>query len=193
LVGPALVLGFVALLYLVELVDGLDQHRLDWYGIRPLQTDGLWGILFAPILHASWAHLYANTGPLVVLGLVGVVTGLARFVAATVIIWALGGFGTWLIGGLGSAVPTVHLGASGLIFGWLAYLVTQGVFNRRLGQILLGLVVFLVYGAALWGVLPVAPGVSWQGHLTGAGAGVSAAYILADRPSARQRKQIGSV
>ena len=180
-IGATLVLGYLALLYVVEFVDGLDRHRLDRYGIRPLEPEGLWGIAFAPLLHAGWQHLNANAGAILVLGLVGVVAGLGRFLAATAIIWTVGGLGTWLIGDVGSRWPTIHIGASGLIFGWLAFLLVQGLFSRRLGQILIGFAVFLCYGTVLWGVLPGQQGISWQGHLCGALAGVLAAFALSGR------------
>jgi membrane associated rhomboid family serine protease len=201
LLGAALVLGYLAVLYGVEFVDQLDQHRLDWYGIRPLQADGLWGILFAPFLHVGWQHLNANAGAILVLGLVGVFAGLGRFLAATAIIWAVGGFGTWLIGGLGSRGPTIHIGASGVIFGWIAFLMLQGFLgsapiSRRLVQIGVGLVVFFFYGAVLWDALPGPPGaswprpgqpfVSWQGHLCGLLAGVLAACVLSRRDRSEQ-------
>lgn len=179
--GTALVLGYLALLYAVELVDQWDRHRLDRHGIRPLEAEGLWGILFAPFLHAGWQHVNANAGAILVLGLVGVLAGPGRFLAATAMIWLLGGFGTWLIGDLGSPWRTTHIGASGLIFGWLLFLILQGVFSRRFGQILIGAAVFFCYGAALWQVLPGQPGVSWQGHLCGALAGTLAAFALSGR------------
>ncbi len=100
-VGGATILSFVALLYVVEAFDQLDGHRWDDNGIRPLETDGLWGILFAPLLHANWAHLAANTGPALVLGFLVALAGLSRFVWATAIIWIVGGLGTWLIGNMG--------------------------------------------------------------------------------------------
>ncbi|MGL6235781.1 MAG: rhomboid family intramembrane serine protease [Segniliparus sp.] len=180
-IGTTLVLGYLALLYAVELADQWDRHRLDRYGIRPLETDGLWGILFAPLLHAGWQHLNANAGAVLVLGLVGVLAGLGRFLLATAVIWLLGGFGTWLIGDIGSPWHTVHIGASGLIFGWLLFLIVQGFFSRKPGQVLIGAAVFFCYGAVLWGVLPGQPGVSWQGHLCGALAGVFAAFALSGR------------
>lgn len=187
-VGGAAILTFVALLYLVELVDELTRHSLDANGIRPLEADGLWGIVFAPVLHASWQHLAANTVPLLVLGFLMALAGVARFVWATVIVWILGGFGTWLIGDLGSSCgPTDHIGASGVIFGWLAFLLVYGFFVRRFSNIAIGLVVLLAYGGVLLGAMPVlgrCGGVSWQGHLCGAIAGVVAAYIL----SAPERK-----
>jgi len=188
MVGGATILTFVALLYLVELIDQLTRHSLDANGIRPLQADGLWGIILAPVLHASWQHLMANTVPLLVLGFLMTLAGLSRFVWATTIVWILGGFGTWLIGNMGSSCgPTDHIGASGLIFGWLAFLVVFGFFVRRVWDIIIGLVVLFAYGGVLVGAMPVlgrCGGVSWQGHLCGAIAGVVAAYML----SAPERK-----
>jgi membrane associated rhomboid family serine protease len=188
MVGGATILTFVALLYLVELIDLLTNHSLEDNGIRPQTTDGLWGIIFAPVLHANWAHLMANTIPLLVLGFLMTLAGISRFVWATAIIWILGGFGTWLIGNVGSSCgPTDHIGASGLIFGYLAFLLVFGLFVRRVWDIIIGLVVLFLYGGVLLGAMPVlhqCGGVSWQGHLSGAVAGVVAAYLL----SAPERK-----
>jgi membrane associated rhomboid family serine protease len=197
MVGGATILTFVALLYLIELVDQLTRHSLDVNGIRPLETDGLWGIIFAPVLHANWQHLAANTVPLLVLGFLMTLAGLSRFVWATAIVWILGGFGTWLIGNWGSNCgPTDHIGASGLIFGWLAFLLVFGIFVRRFWDIVIGLVVLLVYGGILLGAMPVlgtCGGVSWQGHLCGAIAGVVAAYLLsAPERKARARRKVGT-
>lgn len=192
--GGATVVGFVALLYLVEAWDQVGGHRLDRNGIRPLETDGLWGVLFAPLLHANWGHLLANTGPALVLGFLVALAGLSRFLLATAIVWIVGGLGTWLIGNVGSSCgPTDHIGASGLIFGWLAFLVVFGLFTRSIWQILVGFVVLVLYGGLLWGAVPVlnvCGGVSWQGHLCGALAGVLAAYLLSGpERDARQRRR----
>jgi membrane associated rhomboid family serine protease len=194
-VGGATILSFVALLYLIELVDQLTGHSLDRNGIRPLQTDGLWGIVFSPLLHANWAHLVANTVPALVLGFLVTLAGMSRFVWATAIIWILGGLGTWLIGGLGSCrLPTNHIGASGLIFGWLTFLLVFGWLTRHIWQIVIGLVVMFVYGGVLLGAVPVLDrcgGVSWQGHLCGAIAGVLAAYWLSGpEREARSQKRL---
>jgi membrane associated rhomboid family serine protease len=196
-VGGATILTFVALLYLVELIDQLMNHSLDVNGIRPGQTDGLWGIVFAPVLHANWQHLAANTVPLLVLGFLVTLAGMSRFVWATAIIWILGGFGTWLIGNVGSSCgPTDHIGASGLIFGYLAFLLVFGIFVRRFWDIVIGLVVLLLYGGVLLGAMPVlhqCGGVSWQGHLSGAVAGVVAAYLLSTpERKAREKKKAGT-
>jgi membrane associated rhomboid family serine protease len=197
MVGGATILTFVALLYLVELVDQLTRHSLDANGIRPLEADGLWGIVFAPALHANWQHLMANTIPLLVLGFLMTLAGLSRFVWATAIVWILGGFGTWVIGDVGSSCgPTDHIGASGLIFGWLAFLLVFGIFVRRFADIAIGLVVLFAYGGVLLGAMPVlgrCGGVSWQGHLCGAIAGVVAAYWLsAPERKARAKRKAGT-
>src|SRR6201999_3255979 len=197
LVGGATIISFVALLYIVEAFDHLNGPRIGDHGIRPLETDGLWGILFAPLLHANWAHLAANTGPALVLGFLVTLAGLSRFLWATAIVWIVGGLGTWLIGNLGSPCgETDHIGASGLIFGWLTFLLVFGFFTRSAWQIVIGVVVLIAYGSVLWGAVPVlnvCGGVSWQGHLCGGIAGVLAAYLLS-RPErhARVRRRTGS-
>ncbi|MCV7283520.1 rhomboid family intramembrane serine protease [Mycolicibacterium flavescens] len=196
-VGGATVLSFVALLWVIELFDALSDHSLDDNGIRPLETDGLTGILFAPLLHSNWDHLIANTVPALVLGFLMTLAGLARFIYATAIVWILGGLGTWLIGNVGMHCPYVgvpcqanHIGASGLIFGWLAFLIVFGFFTRNAWEIVIGVIVLLVYGSVLLGVLPGTPGVSWQGHLSGAVAGVIAAYLLSGpERKARERRR----
>jgi membrane associated rhomboid family serine protease len=178
-VGGAAILSFVALLYLIEAWDALHHQELNGDGILPRERDGLTGILWAPLLHANWQHLISNTGPALVLGFLVTLAGMSRFIFATVIVWILGGFGTWLIGSPGSTI-----GASGLIFGWLTFLIVYGFFTRKVWQILVGVVVLIYYGTVFLGILPGTPGVSWQGHLCGAIAGVFAAYLL----SAPERK-----
>lgn len=179
-VGGLTIVSFVVLLWLIELWDSLTGHRLDDNGIRPLETDGLLGIVFAPLLHSDWQHLMVNTGPALVLGFLMTLAGLSRFIFATAIVWILGGLGTWLIGDAGApaGVEPNHIGASGLIFGWLTFLIVFGFFTRNIWEIVIGVVVLLLYGGILLGVLPGTPGVSWQGHLSGAVAGVVAAYLL---------------
>ena len=188
MVGGVTIVSFVALLYVIEAVDQVSGSRLEQDGIRPLEVDGLWGILWAPLLHANWAHLIANTVPALVLGFLVSLAGMSRFIYATVIVWVLGGLGTWLIGNLGApyGVETNHIGASGLIFGWLTFLIVFGFFTRHAWQIVVGILVFLVYGGILWGALPGTFGVSWQGHLCGGIAGVVAAYLLSG-PERRAR------
>lgn len=175
-----LVGAFVVLLYVIELVDTLLDGRLDQYGVQPRSGEGLLGILLAPLLHGGWGHLAANTVPLLVLGFAIAVSGIGQFLAATAVVWVVGGLGVWLVAGANE----VHLGASVLVFGWLVFLVLRGFFARKVGQIAVGVLVLVVYGGALWGVLPGQPGISWQGHLFGAVGGGLAAWWLAPRRTA---------
>ncbi|WP_439956553.1 rhomboid family intramembrane serine protease [Nocardia nova] len=179
----AMTLSFVALLYAVEGVDTVSHHDLDGAGVRPRTAAGLEGIVFAPVLHANWAHLIGNTLPVIVLGLLTLLTGIGRGLAATAIVWVVAGIGTWLTGASGS----VHIGASVLVFGWLTYLISRGLFTRNLGQILVGVVVGLLYGSILWGVLPGQPGISWQGHLFGAMGGLLAGWVLSSSERRHRR------
>jgi membrane associated rhomboid family serine protease len=165
---------FVAFLYVLELVDTVLGNRLDAAGVQPREVDGLDGIAFAPVLHAGWDHLVANTVPLLVLGFLILLSGVGRWLAVTAVVWLVGGLGVWLTGGAG----TVHLGASVLAFGWLVFLLARGFFTRSAGHVLLGVALLFLYGGLLWGVLPGQPGVSWQGHLFGAVGGLLAAAML---------------
>lgn len=175
--GAALrvILLFVLGLYLVELADQLSGSRLQGSGgIEPRRTEGLDGVLFAPVLHGPWEHLMANTVPLLVFGFLLLLAGVRRWLVVTAAVWLVGGVGVWLTGGAG----TVHVGASVLVFGWLSYLLLRGVFSRQAGQIGLGVLLLVLYGGVLWGVLPGQPGISWQGHLFGAVGGGVAAWWL---------------
>jgi membrane associated rhomboid family serine protease len=188
IVGGATILAFVALMYVIEAIDAFLLHgRLDYDGIHPREWDGLWGILWAPLLHGGWDHLNGNAPFALVLGFLMTLMGMGRFVAATAIVWILGGLGTWVIG---SAASTI--GASGLIMGWLTFLIVFGFFTRQVWQIVVGIIVFFVYGSVLLGVFPGTLGVSWQGHLCGAIAGVIAAYLLSGpERKARVRRKVG--
>jgi len=167
--------GFTALLYLIEFVDvTVFSQRLDNDGIQPRELSGLDGVLYAPLLHHGWAHLSANTMPVLLFGFLAMASGLRQWMAVTATIWLVGGLGVWLTAAPGS----VTIGASGLAFGWLAFLLVRGLFNRSVLQIALAVLLFFFWGGVLWGVLPGQPNISWQGHLFGALAGVLAAWLV---------------
>ena len=171
--GLALVAGMVVVMWALEVVD-LVGGNLDSDGIHPRDVDGLPGIALAPFLHAGWGHLIGNTLPFLVLGFTIALGGLARTAAVTVIVALVAGFGTWLLG----PPHTNHIGASGLVFGFAAYLVARGAWSHRPLHLLVGLIVLAIYGTTLvFGLVPT-PGVSWQGHLFGAVGGVVAARAL---------------
>lgn len=180
------VVGLVAVMWVLELVDIVGPWDLDQYGIEPRSTSGLLGILFAPFLHGGLGHLIANTVPLVLLGLLVSWRAGRYFWPVVVTIGLASGLGVWVLAGTG----TVTIGASGLVFGLLTYLIAAGIQSRRFLDVLVGVVVLLIYGTMLLQVLPffVAPQVSWLGHLFGAVGGVLAALLFAESPKDPPRR-----
>jgi membrane associated rhomboid family serine protease len=172
--GFALIGAMVALMWVLETVDSLADHRLDQYGIEPRDADGLIGVVAAPFLHAGFGHLAANTVPFVVLGCVIAFQGAVRVLQVTAIVMLVGGLGTWLTGPGNS----LHIGASGVVFGYATYLLSRGIFNRSLLEIAIGVMVAAVWGGALLGGLVPQDGISWQGHFFGAVGGIVAARVL---------------
>lgn len=175
--NQAIVLGgFVALIWTIELIDWfVFSGGLDRFGIRPRTVDGLWGIFFAPLLHGDFGHLFANTVPFLVLGwLILSTRRLGRFAAISLVIVLVSGLGTWIIGPRFS----VHLGASGLVFGYFGFLLFIAYFERSFRTFAMAVFVFLYYGSMIWGVLPQDGGISWQAHLFGFLGGGVAAYLL---------------
>lgn len=172
------VFAMAAVMWLVEIIDLLPHTSFDRWGIQPRELQGLTGLVTSPFLHDGLGHLIGNTIPFLVLGCIIASSGTQRFVQVTVIVGLFAGLGTWLFG----PSNTVHIGASGLVFGYLTYLVTRGFFERHVGQILVGLLVLFFYGSILWGLLP-RPGVSFTGHAFGAIGGVVAAWVIHRRPA----------
>lgn len=163
----------VGIMWGVEFLDtSVFHHQLDLYGILPRQSIGLRGILFAPFLHANFAHLMANTPPFIILGWAIMAQETTDLAIVSIICMLVGGLGTWLFGANG-----LHIGASGVIFGYLGFLLTRYYFDRRLSSGLVALFVGATYGSVLWGVLPSMPGISWEGHLFGFIGGILAASL----------------
>jgi len=167
--------GLVALLFLLEGADLLIStishapgSRLDRYGIVPRTAPGLIGIAFSPLLHANFAHLCANAVPLFILLTLLLADAHYHRLLSLSLIWLIGGLGTWLIG-RGNAV---HIGASSLIYGLVAYLIVAGFLMKSWRSALVALVVLILYGGIVHGLLPQAGFISWEGHLCGAVAGV---------------------
>ena len=173
--------GFVGLLWIIQILNSVLFHgHLANLGIHPRTLAGLWGILFAPFIHVSFAHLIANTIPLSVLGWFVMLRQKRDLITVSVLAALVGGLGTWLI----APALTVHVGASILIFGYLGYLLFRGIFERRFWPILGSIVTFFLYGGALFGVMPGQIGVSWQGHLFGLLGGIIAARLLSKQSAA---------
>lgn len=144
------------------------------YGIVPRTELGLRGILFAPFIHGSFAHLLSNTVPFLVLAWLIVARNPRQFLPVTLYAMLASGLAAWLLG----APNSVHIGASGVIFGYLGFLMLTGWFTRRLGSIVLSLAVTALWGGLVFGVLPGQPGISWQAHLGGFIGGILAARAL---------------
>ncbi|WP_445227817.1 rhomboid family intramembrane serine protease [Corynebacterium sp. H128] len=194
--GAASAGTFVAIIWVVHIINLLTGKNLTHFGVHPLDVSSLPYIFTSPFLHVGFPHLIANTLPAAIFVFLIAWSGHKVLWEVSLIVAIIGGIGTWLFGGIG----TNHVGASGLIYGWLAYLIVRGMFNRSLGQVLLGVVLASLYGGLIWGVLPSDAGVSWQGHLFGGIGGIVAgATITSDDPLAlvqkreKKRLQRGSI
>lgn len=180
--GLVVLAGIVLLLWLVEAVNSIDGNRLDHDGIYARNVSRLWGIITSPFIHASFQHLFDNTIPFVFLGAIIALHGARRLLLVTGFIIVVGGLGTWLFSS--SSGDTV--GASGLVFGYAAYLLTRGFFDRSLWELGVGMVVAVIWGAVLISSLVPRGGVSWQAHLFGGVAGVIVAWGLSRRDRRRR-------
>ena len=166
-------LGFVALLWLIQLLNwGLDLG-LERFGVRPREFAGLLGILLAPLLHGSFAHLSANSLPLLVLG-----TGIlylypSSSLAVIPAVYLGSGIAVWLF-----ARPADHIGASGLIYGLASYMFVGGLLRRDRRAVAASLLVYFMYGTLLWGLFPILPELSWETHLAATLIGLALAIVL---------------
>jgi membrane associated rhomboid family serine protease len=169
-------LGALAVLFGIEAADVMLPLRLADHGIVPRTVYGLQGILFSPLLHANFAHLAANAIPLAVLLTLLFWDRRYRPGYSLALVWLGSGFGTWLIGrSHDGPYPIVHIGASGVIFGLVAYLVAAGIWMNSWRAAIIAVVVLISFGGIFYGVLPQGGAISWEGHLSGAVAGVWAA------------------
>jgi membrane associated rhomboid family serine protease len=183
--GLGLLIGIVVLMWALEILNTLDSNRLNNDGIYARNVDHLWGIFTAPFLHVSFQHLIDNTIPFVFMGVIIALRGAVRLALITAIVIVIGGLGTWLIAPSGS----ITVGASGVVFGYAAYLLARGFFDRNVIELLIGAVVGVVWGGALLSSLVPHYGVSWQGHASGAVAGVLAAWFMATRDGQQRGPQ----
>lgn len=169
---------FIAILWAVETVNFfLFGNSLTSYGILPRTMIGLPGIILWPFLHANYYHLISNTTPLVVMGWFVALHGKDNFIKISSFISVLSGIMVWIF----AFSSGFHVGASGLLCGYFGYLVANGIIKRNQMSVLISIFVIFFYGSSiLFGLLPIFPGVSWEGHLFGLIAGVAAAYIFND-------------
>ncbi len=166
------IFGFVALIWIIELINIFVGHRLCNWGILPRTLNGLKGIPISPFLHASIVHALLNTIPFAVLGGFVILRGKRVFFEISIIIILVGGTALWLFGR-----SSYHVGASGLIFGYFGYLVFRAWYERNLKSFIVAFVTVFLYGGIIWGLLPTFTHISWEGHLFGLLAGILAARL----------------
>lgn len=175
--GQSLAL-LLALLWAIEIGDQLFfGGRVDWFGIRPRTWQGLGQVWLAPLLHVGFGHLLANSLPLLVLGWLVMLRHTRDFWLVALVATVVSGAGVWLLG----RANTIHLGASGVIFGLLGFLLARAYFERSWAALGIAILAGMLYGGALWGVLPGRSGISWLAHLFGALGGILAAWLMAPR------------
>jgi membrane associated rhomboid family serine protease len=168
-------------IYAVNLILPFDLRNL---GIHPREVRGLYGILFAPLLHNGIRHLLANSLALATLLTISLMYS-RQLTAVAILIMALaGGAAIWLFG----TGHTVHIGASGIIFGLVGYLLAIGIFRRELPALIVSLVVLAYYGWTLFSLFIVLPGVSWSGHFFGFLSGILAAWLTRGESRLARRK-----
>jgi len=162
---------FVALLWLIKFYEEVSGTNLSWYGIYPRTVHGLIGIVAAPLLHADYDHLISNTVPLLILG--SIMFYFYRSIAFQVFFWVYLMTGVWV---WAAARDSYHIGASGILYGFIAFLFFSGVFRKDTRLLALSMFVVFLYGSTVWGILPLKSGISWESHLLGSLAGLITAY-----------------
>ncbi len=172
-VAVEIALAFVALLWLIQMFNWTLDLELQRFGVRPREWSGLLGVFFAPLLHANFKHLLANSLPLLVLGSVMLHLYPHAALRVLIAIYLGPGIAVWLF-----ARGGVHIGASGMAYGLVSYILVAGLIRRDRRAIAASLLVCFMYGALVWGVLPIEPGVSWETHLSGALIGIVFAFIF---------------
>jgi membrane associated rhomboid family serine protease len=177
---------FGAILWVVQIVNANEDYGLNRFGVRPRAVDGLWGILTQPFLHQSYGHLLSNTFPLLAIGWALLLSGVRVFAFVTVVVIVLGDFLTWLV----APSNQIIVGASGLIFGWMGYLLARAFFTRRIKWIFTAVALLVFFGTLLGSLLPsVDARVSWQSHVTGFVVGGFVGWLLHPRNQSGTRSR----
>jgi membrane associated rhomboid family serine protease len=164
---------FIAVLWAIFIVDVMFGLRLGKFGLRPGSIPGLTGIVSAPLLHANLQHLLSNTLPLYISLTFTLYLYPRSSIRVVPLVWFGSGALAWFIGR-----PSLHFGASGLIYGLLAYVFVSGILRRDMRSVSVSLLVGFFYGSMIWGVLPIRPQMSWEMHLSGALFGVLLAFVF---------------
>lgn len=178
------IVGVAAVIWIVQIVNASQDYAFDRFGLEPRVIGGLWGILTEPFLHASYDHIESNTLPLIAIGWVLLLSGLRIWAIVTAWVVLVGGALTWMAG----PSHTEIVGASGMVFGWMGYLLGRAIFTRRITWILAAVLVLSFFGSLLFGALPSQrTDIAWQAHLFGLIAGIAIAFLLHPRTRRRGR------
>jgi membrane associated rhomboid family serine protease len=173
--------GFLALLWIIQLVNVADHNNLIGdYGIMPRSVSRLPDILTAPFVHESWTHIESNSGPLFIFGFLAAYRGVVRFLGLTALVIVVSGLAAWLT----APANSIGVGASGVVFGYLGYILVRGLFDRHVIDIIIGAVMALCFAYQFTVLLPHA-GIGWQDHIGGLVAGVAGGWIFRDRRARR--------
>jgi len=175
-----LVSALVAFIWSITALNAFSDYAFNAYGIGPRVAEGLLGVLLWPFLHGNLYHLLSNTTPLLLMGFLVALRGPWLFLQVTALVTILAGLGVWLMGR-----PAIHIGASGLVFGYFGFLVAISLVERSWTSLAIASFTLFYYGSMLIGILPTHSYVSWEGHLAGLIAGVFVARLLG---SGRQKE-----
>jgi membrane associated rhomboid family serine protease len=164
---------FILLLWIIRIGETLFSINLTHLGVLPHSLHGLVGIITAPLIHSGFSHLLSNTLPLLLLGI-----GILYFYPKSALkvflcIYIVPGIFVWFF-----ARPAYHIGASGLIYGFVSFLFFSGIIRRDTRSIALALVVTFLYGSIIWGIIPQNSGISWEYHLFGSLTGIVSAFTF---------------
>ena len=180
--------GFLAVLWILQIFNAIDNYGItDQHGIIARDVGSLPSILTAPFLHVSWAHIEGNSGPLFIFGFLAAYRGVKKFFGVSVLIIIVSGIGAWLISPAGSDT----VGASGVIFGYLGYVLVRGIFDRHRIDIVIGLVMALCFAYQFADLLPQNNGVSWQAHVFGFAAGIVGGWFFRERRPKKAKEVAG--
>jgi membrane associated rhomboid family serine protease len=176
--------GFLALLWILQLANVADHSDLTTeFAIRPRSVSSLPDILTAPFFHFSFTHIESNSGPLFIFGFLAAYRGVVRFLGLTVLVIIVSGMASWLF----APSNSIGAGASGVVFGYLGYVLVKGLFDRHVIDIIIGAVMALCFAYQFTVLLPHA-GIGWQDHIGGLVAGVAGGWIFRDRRLASRPK-----
>ena len=176
--------GFLALLWIIQIANVADHYGLvTEFGIKSRSVPGLPDIFTAPFIHLGWTHIEANSGPLFIFGFLAAYRGVVRFFGLTLLVIVTSGFAAWLT----APTNSVGVGASGVVFGYLGYILVRGLFDRHLIDLIIGAVMALCFAYQFTVLLPHA-GIGWQDHVGGLVGGVIGGWVFRDRARVRARK-----